>query len=73
MLAEGAIREDQTETLVERTNALMEQRLAEVTRTAPALAAALRGYRRAAATGDTARSPRASWRGSPASPTSAPT
>lgn len=52
VLAEGAIREDQTDTLVERTSALMEQRLADVTRTAPALAAALRGYRHAVATGN---------------------
>lgn len=52
VLAEGAIREDQTDTLVERTSALMEQRLADVTRTAPALAAALRGYRQAVAAGN---------------------
>jgi hypothetical protein len=52
VLAEGAVREEQTDTLVERTSALMEQRLADVTRTAPALAAALRGYRQAVATGN---------------------
>lgn len=52
VLAEGAVREDQIEALVERTSTLMEQRLSEVTRTAPALAAALRAYRQAAAAGD---------------------
>src|SRR6266581_4599347 len=35
VLAEGGVREDQTEVLVERTSTLMEQRLVEVTRTAP--------------------------------------
>ena len=52
VLAEGGVHEDQTDVLVERTSTLMEQRLAEVTRTAPALAAALRGYRQAAAASD---------------------
>src|SRR5438046_181805 len=52
VLAEGGIDEGQTEVLVERTSTLMEQRLVEVTRTAPALATALRGYRQAGAAGD---------------------
>lgn len=52
VLAEGSVREDQTEALVERTSTLMEQRLAEVTRSAPALAAALRAYRQAGAASD---------------------
>jgi BREX system ATP-binding protein BrxC/D len=38
--------------LLSRTNALMEQRLAAVTRTAPTFAACLRGYRQALANGD---------------------
>jgi BREX system ATP-binding protein BrxC/D len=53
VLAEGDVREDQTETLVKRTAALMEQRLAEIARAAPALTAALRAYREAAAAGET--------------------
>jgi hypothetical protein len=52
VLAEGAVREDQIEALVERTSTLMEQRLADVIRNAPALAAALRAYREAAAAGN---------------------
>ena len=52
VLAEGAIREDQTNALVERTSALMEQRLVDVTRGAPTLAAALRAYRHASAESD---------------------
>jgi hypothetical protein len=39
--------------LVERTNALMEQRLAPVTRHAPSFSACLRGYRRALVEGNT--------------------
>jgi hypothetical protein len=54
VLAEGSLREDQTEALVERTTALMEKRLDAITRTAPAFAAALRGYREATARGSTA-------------------
>jgi hypothetical protein len=38
--------------LLARTNTLMEQRLATVTRTAPTFAACLRGYRQALASGD---------------------
>jgi len=52
ILAEGKIREDQSEALVERANGLMEQRLAGIAQHAPALTAALRGYRQAVATGD---------------------
>jgi hypothetical protein len=40
--------------LVARTNKLMEQRLAKVTATAPTFSAALRGYRQAHVSGDTA-------------------
>jgi hypothetical protein len=54
VLAEGKVREDQTDVLVEHTNTLMEQRLAEIARVAPALTAALRAYRKAAAAGETA-------------------
>lgn len=54
VLAEGRITETEDEELVARTSALMEQRLAGVTRTAPALAAALRGYREALARADQA-------------------
>jgi hypothetical protein len=54
VLAEGEVREDQTDVLVKRTAALMEQRLAEIARSAPALTAALRTYREAAAAGETA-------------------
>src|SRR5664280_2785335 len=44
---------DQTE-LLEKTNELMEKRLASITRITPALSAALRGYRTALAAGDNA-------------------
>ncbi|MBI2569075.1 MAG: BREX system ATP-binding protein BrxD [Candidatus Schekmanbacteria bacterium] len=54
VLAEGAISEENQEELVARTNALMEQRLAEITRTAPSFAAALRGYRQALLQGELA-------------------
>ncbi len=52
VLAEGEVAEDDTERLVARTNELMERRLAEVTRGAPAFGAALRGYRTAMAAGE---------------------
>lgn len=52
VLADGSVNEADAAQLVARTNALMESRLAAVTRTAPALAAALRGYREALARGD---------------------
>lgn len=54
VLAEGEVEESDTATLVERTNKLMERRLAAVTRSAPALAAALRGYREALARDESA-------------------
>jgi hypothetical protein len=54
VLAEGTLAETDTRQLVERTNDLMERRLFEVTRNAPALSAALRGYRTALANGDRA-------------------
>jgi hypothetical protein len=54
VLAEGKVREDQTAQLLARTNELMEQRLANITRTAPGFAAALRGYREAVAAGERA-------------------
>jgi P-loop Domain of unknown function (DUF2791) len=51
VLAEGVISEADSAGLLARTNELMEQRLAGITRTAPGLAAALRGYRAAVAAG----------------------
>ena len=50
----GDVTEDDTEALAKAVDALMESRLAEVARTTPAFAAALRGYRAAQAAGDTA-------------------
>lgn len=50
VLAEGEIEEQQ---LLERTDALLETRLASVSRIAPAFAATLRAYRRAVARNDT--------------------
>lgn len=49
VLAEGGIDERDTDALITRTEELMERRLATIARTAPAVAAALRGYRRATA------------------------
>jgi hypothetical protein len=49
VLAEGQIREGDTASLIARSTALLEQRLASISRTAPAFAAALRGYREAMA------------------------
>jgi len=54
-LAEGRLDERDSEALVDRTVVLMEQRLANITRTTPAFAAALRGYRAAAARQDAAQ------------------
>lgn len=54
VLAEGGISSSDQEQLLERSNALMEKRLAGVTRSAPMFAVALRGYHTARATGDTA-------------------
>lgn len=52
VLAEGGVDESDHAALLERTSALMEQRLAEVNRHAPAFATALRAYRRATAEGE---------------------
>jgi hypothetical protein len=52
VLAEGAIGGENSQALVERTEQHMEQRLANVTRVAPAFSAALRTYRRALLEGD---------------------
>jgi hypothetical protein len=54
VLAAGDVSADDTESLHRAVNALLDQRLAAVTRTAPAFAAALRGYRAATAAGDQA-------------------
>lgn len=54
VLAEGAIEESDTAALLERTDALMEQRLASITRYAPSFATAVRAYRRALAEGESA-------------------
>ncbi len=54
VLAEGTTAAGQEPQLLERTNALMEQRLAEITKQAPAFAATLRAYRSALASNDTA-------------------
>ena len=51
VLIEGAIEEGNAVSLLSRSNALMERRLAGISRTAPAFAAALRGYREALASG----------------------
>lgn len=53
-IADGNIDPADTDTLIARTNELMEARLRVVSRTAPAFAAALRGYRDALARGDQA-------------------
>lgn len=54
VLAEGGVEESDTEELVRRSNQRMEQRLASITRAAPAFSAALRGYRTAMAAGESA-------------------
>ena len=54
VLAEGNISAGDHEQLLERSNALMEKRLAVVTQSAPMFAVALRGYHTARATHDTA-------------------
>jgi hypothetical protein len=48
VLAEGGLAESDGAALLQRSTQLMEQRLAEITRTAPAFAAALRAFRTAA-------------------------
>jgi P-loop Domain of unknown function (DUF2791) len=53
-LAEGSIEASDEATLIRRTTELLEQRLTKVTSTAPMFSAALRGYRRAQATGNQA-------------------
>ncbi|MBI5446426.1 MAG: BREX system ATP-binding protein BrxD [Deltaproteobacteria bacterium] len=53
LLAEGAVSEADPRILVDRTADLMEQRLAAISRKAPALTAALRAYRQAILAGDT--------------------
>ena len=52
VLAEGGIEADDADSLLTRTNALMEARLAAISTAAPAFAAVLRAYRQALATGD---------------------
>ena len=52
VLAEGEVRESDSAALLSRTSELMEKRLAEINRAAPALSAALRGYRQALAQED---------------------
>lgn len=54
VLAEGTIAQDDTQKLLKRTDELLEQRLARVNEQAPAFSAALRGYRKAVASGDRA-------------------
>jgi hypothetical protein len=54
VLAEGTVDANDQQALLERTNELLEQRLAKVTNTAPTFSAALRGYRQANAAGDRA-------------------
>jgi hypothetical protein len=54
VLAEGSIPASDQAQLLERSNALMEKRLASVTQSAPMFSVALRGYHTARATGDTA-------------------
>lgn len=54
VLAEGDISPNNQELLLERSNALMENRLAMVTQSAPMFAVALRGYHTARARGDVA-------------------
>ncbi|KAA0252886.1 BREX system ATP-binding protein BrxD [Acidobacteria bacterium ACD] len=53
VLAGGEVSESDAAGLLDRTNALMERRLSEISRRAPAFAAALRAYRKAQAEGST--------------------
>jgi hypothetical protein len=55
VVAAGTVPSGDAEAVLAATDALAEQRLGAVAARAPALAAALRGYRRALASGDTAR------------------
>lgn len=52
VIAAGTVDGADAENLLRETNALMERRLETISRTAPAFAAALRGYREALARGD---------------------
>jgi len=54
VLAEGVIAANDAQELLQRTNDLLEQRLARVTSLTPMFSAALRGYRRAQAEGEVA-------------------
>jgi hypothetical protein len=54
VLAEGTVDAHDEPQLLSRTEALLEQRLAKVTSSAPMFSAALRGYRRAQSAGDLA-------------------
>ena len=54
VLAEGTVSANDRTELLERSNSLMERRLAAVTQSAPMFSVALRGYHTARATGDTA-------------------
>ncbi|MEP7311640.1 MAG: BREX system ATP-binding protein BrxD [Pseudomonadota bacterium] len=54
VLADGQTNAEDTAALLEKTGALMESRLASISRSAPAFAAVLRAYRRALAEGDQA-------------------
>jgi hypothetical protein len=52
VLAEGTVDEARNDLLIERVNELMEKRLAEISRRAPAFSAVLRSYRAALAAGN---------------------
>lgn len=52
VLADGSVDPGDEKALLDRTNTLMEQRLAVISKTAPAFAAVLRAYRAAVAAGD---------------------
>ncbi len=52
VLADGQVDAADTQALLEKTDALMEARLVEISRSAPAFSAVLRAYRRALAAGD---------------------
>jgi hypothetical protein len=54
VLGRGTVAEDNPDALGAAVGELLEQRLADISRTTPAFAAALRGYRNAAAAGDMA-------------------
>jgi hypothetical protein len=56
VLADGGVAADDADALASGVDQLLEQRLADVARTTPAFASALRGYRRASLDGDQATS-----------------